>query len=433
MNQTSPTSTLAASPARPRASGHKKAWRTVVLWAVLAGILAAVVAGLRPRPQAVELATVTVGPLTVSVLEEGKTRIRHRHVVAAPVAGTLERIPLRAGDRLEAGTTVLAVIQPTPSSFLDPRAQAEAAARVQMAEATQRQRQAQLERARAALEMAEKEKVRTTRLQKDGAVSLREVDQALNQVEMLTREVHAAEFGLEVSTFEILQAQAAARQAGSPAADPAATHSSATESPALITPITLLSPVNGYVLNVFEESARPVGAGLALLEVGDPADLEAEIELLSSDAVAVRPGAEVSIEQWGGDRPLRGRVTVIEPGGFTKISALGVEEQRVKVRVDFVDPIPAERPLGDRYRVEARIITWHEEAVLQVPAGALFRRGNDWMTFLFDNGRARQAKVVIGHHSGAAAEVLSGLSAGQQVILHPPDAVAEGKAVRPRG
>lgn len=428
MNQPSPTpSSLAASPARSRTSGPKKAWRTVVLWAVLAAIVAAVVAGLRPQPQAVELATVTVGPLTVSVLEEGKTRIRHRHVVAAPVAGTLERIPLRAGDRLQAGITVLAVIQPTPSSFLDPRAQAEAEARVQMAEATERQRQAQLERARAALEMAEKEKVRTTRLQKDGAVSLREYDQALNQVEVLTREVHAAEFGLEVSTFEIRQAQAAARQAGSPSPD-----SATDDSPSPITPITLLSPVNGYVLNVFEESARPVTPGLALLEVGDPADLEAEIELLSSDAVAVRPGAEVSIEQWGGDQPLRGRVTVIEPGGFTKISALGVEEQRVKVRVDFVDPIPPDRPLGDRYRVEARIITWQADAVLQVPAGALFRRGNDWMTFLFDDGRARLATVVIGHHSGASAEVVSGLSAGQQVILHPPDAVAEGKAVRPR-
>jgi HlyD family secretion protein len=317
---------------------------------------------------------------------------------------------------------VLAVIQPTPASFLDPRMQAEADARVQMAEAAQRQRQAQLERAQAALELAEKEKSRTTRLQKEGAVSLREYDQALNQVDMLTRELHAAEFALEVSKFEILQTRAAARQAGSSGGD----------SSAPISPITLVAPVSGFVLNVFEESARPVTPGLALVEVGDPADLEAEIELLSSDAVAVRPGAEVAIEQWGGESPLRGKVTVIEPGGFTKISALGVEEQRVKVRVDFVDPIPPDRPLGDRYRVEARIITWHAEAVPQVPAGALFRRGGDWMTFVFDHSRARLVKVAIGHHNGVAAEVVAGLTPGQQVILHPPDAVADGKPVRPR-
>lgn len=419
MNSPSPAPSLSALPARSRVAGRKKAWRTLAMWTALAAVAAGVVAGLRPQPLAVDLADVTTGPLTVSVLEEGKTRIRHRHVVAAPVAGMLERIPLRAGDRLEAGKTVLAVIQSTPASFLDPRAQAEAEARVQMAEAAQRQRQAQLERTEAALALAEKEKIRMTRLQKEGAVSLREFDQALNQVELLAREMHAATFALEVSKFEILQTQAAARQAGTPGND-------------VPTPITLVAPVSGFVLNVFEESARPVASGLALLEVGDPTDLEAEIELLSSDAVAVRPGAEVSIEQWGGDRPLRGQVTVIEPGGFTKISALGVEEQRVKVRVDFVEPIPPERPLGDRYRVEARIMTWHGDSVLQIPGGALFRRGSEWMAFVFDNGRARSTRVVIGHHNGIAAEVLSGLTPGQQVILHPPDAVAEGKAVRPR-
>jgi HlyD family secretion protein len=393
--------------------------RSALLWLLLAGVVGLVLAGLRPQPQAVDLAAVATGPLTVTVLEEGKTRIRHRHVVAAPVAGMLERITLRAGDRLEAGQTVLAVIQPTPSAFLDPRTQAEAEARVQMAEAAQKQRQAQLERARAALEMAEKEKARTTRLQKDGAVSIREYDQAISQVDMLNREVSAAEFALEVSKFEILQTQAAARQAGTPEGESSS-------------PITLRAPVSGFVLNVFEESSRPVTPGLPLLEVGDPADLEAEIELLSSDAVAVRPGAEVAIEQWGGDRPLRGKVTVIEPGGFTKISALGVEEQRVKVRVDFLDPIPPERPLGDRYRVEARIVTWHADSVLRVPAGALFRRGGDWMAFVFEDGRVRLATVTIGHHNGVAAEVLSGLAPGQRVILHPPDGVAEGKRVRPR-
>lgn len=421
MDQPSPTPSLGPLPARARATEARKALRSAVPWLVLAGVVSLVLAGLRPQPPEVDLAAVATGPLTVTVLEEGKTRIRHRHLVAAPVAGMLERIPLRAGDRLEAGRTVLAVIQPTPSGFLDPRTLAEAEARVQATEASQRQRQAQLERARAALEMAEKEKTRTIRLRKEGAVSIREYDQALSQADMLTREVRAAEFALEVSKFEILQARAAARQAGAPEGE-------GDSSP----PITLRAPVSGFVLNVFEESARPVAPGLPLLEVGDPADLEAEIELLSGDAVAVRPGAEVAIEQWGGERPLRGKVTVIEPGGFTKISALGVEEQRVKVRVDFLDPIPPDRPLGDRYRVDARIVTWHADSVLQVPAGALFRRGGDWMAFVFEDGKARLATVTIGHHNGAAAEVLSGLAPGQRVILHPPDGVAEGKRVRPR-
>lgn len=411
-------------PARSAPLAKRRIARAILLWTTVATVLGLVVAGLRPRPLAVDLATVTTGPLTVSVLEEGKTRIRHRHVVSAPVSGLLQRISLRAGDRLVARETELAVIQPTPSSFLDPRSQAEAEARVHMAEATQRQRQAQLERARAALAMAEKELARTTQLQKTGAVSLREHDLAISQFDMLTRELHASEFALEVSRFEIQQAQAAARQAGGPNAPSPEADATA--------PIVLIAPVNGFVLNVFEESERPVTAGMPLVEVGDPADLEAEIELLSSDAVAVRPGAVVLIEHWGGDQPLRGKVTMIEPGGFTKISALGVEEQRVKVRVDFVDPVPPEQPLGDRYRVEARIVTWEGSQVVQVPAGALFRRGGDWMVFVYDDGKARLTKVQIGHHNGEAAELIKGVSPGQRLILHPPDTLADGKPVKPR-
>jgi HlyD family secretion protein len=182
-------------------------------------------------------------------------------------------------------------------------------------------------------------------------------------------------------------------------------------------------------MNVYEESARVVTASMPIMEVGDPQDLEAEIELLSSDAVGVAPGADVSIEHWGGDSPLRGRVSVVEPGAFTKISALGVEEQRVKVRVDFLDPTPPGRELGDRYRVEARIVTWHGDDVLQVPTAALFRRGNDWMAYAVKEGQARLHKVEITHNNGVAAEVRSGLSQGDAVIVHPPDAVHDGASV----
>ena len=221
------------------------------------------------------------------------------------------------------------------------------------------------------------------------------------------RALRAAEFAEQVSGFELMQAQAALISGQQSAGSGAEL-------------ITLVSPVTGFVLNVLEESARTVAPGTPILEIGDPTDLEAEIELLSSDAVAVRPGDDVSIEQWGGPQPLRGKVVLVEPGGFMKISALGVEEQRVRVRVDFVDPLPTENPLGDRYRVEGRITTWSAPSVVQIPTGALFRRGGEWMTFIFDNGKARLAKVQIGHNSGVAAEVLGGVTPGQQVILHPP-------------
>jgi HlyD family secretion protein len=228
-----------------------------------------------------------------------------------------------------------------------------------------------------------------------------------------------AEFSRQVAEFELAQAKATLQQAQAP-------------NGAKAEPYRIVAPVTGFVLAVSEENARWVAAGTPLMEVGDPRDLEAEIELLSSDAVAVRPGAPVSIEEWGGPAPLRARVSLIEPGAYTKVSALGVEEQRVKVRVEFTDDLPADHPLGDRFRVEARIETWSAPDVLQVPTGALFRRGGDWLTFVVENGRARVRKVEIAHNNGVSAEIRAGLRAGQRVVLHPPDTLSEGKAVRPR-
>ena len=379
--KTQTTTTTTAAPRRPRKRG---AWRRFIPHAIVAALAIAILAGLRPRPIAVEAGTVATGPLEVTVLEEGKTRIRHRYMISPPISGYLNRIPLRAGDRIEAGATVLAIIQAQPSSFLDPRTRAEAEARAKAAEASKMRAESDLERLRASLELAQKDKVRASDLKAKGAISAKEWDAAESQVTVLTRELHSAEFAVRVAEFERAQAQAALTQAQMPATEKGE-------------PLTLVAPVTGFVLNVLEESARTVLAGVPIMEVGDPTDLEAEIELLSSDAVGVQPGAEVSIEQWGGDAPLRGKVTAVEPGGYTKISALGVEEQRVKVRVEFMDPIPVAHPLGDRFRVEARILTWRGESVLQVPTGALFRRGNDWMTFVLDGGRARLTKVELGH------------------------------------
>jgi HlyD family secretion protein len=403
-------------------NGRKRsgAWRKLIPIVIGAAVLVAIISALRPSPIPVEVATVSSGPLTVSVLEEGKTRIRHRYVISPPVAGLLERVELRAGAPIKAGETVLATIQPQPSSFLDPRSQAEAEARVKATDAARMQRGMQVERAKSALELAEKEMVRAKELKKSGAIATKEWDAAESQVNMLMRELSGAEFAVQVADFEFAQAQAALlMQAKNPATDK-------------VEPYRIVAPVTGFVLNVFEESSRVMTPGTPIMEVGDPNDMEAEIELLSSDAVGVQAGAVVSIEHWGGEKPLRARVTVVEPGGFTKFSALGVEEQRVRVRVDLVDPLPPGKILGDRYRVEARIITWHSDSVLQVPTGALFRRGSDWMTFLVEGGKARIGKVEIAHNNGTAAEVVGGLTQGQIVIVHPPDAVADGQAVRAR-
>ena len=395
------------------------AWRKLVPYLLAAALLAAIVFGFLPKPIAVETASVAVAPLTVSVLEEGKTRIRHRYTISPPIGGFLNRVELRAGAPIEKGKTVLATIQPQLASFLDPRSRAEAEARVKGAESARMRAEAEVERAREARALAEKERVRAADLKAKGVASQKEFDIAQSQAAMSGRELRAAEFALEVSGFEKAQADAALMQSQSPG-------------DVVTKPVQIIAPVHGFVLSVFEESARVVAQGTPVMEVGDPADLEAEIELLSSDAVGVRPGAAVTIEQWGGSSPLRGSVTLIEPGGFTKISALGVEEQRVKVRVNFSEPIPPEHPLGDRFRVEARIVTWHGERVLQVPTGALFRRGGDWMAFLFDGGKARLVKVEIAHNNGVAAEVVSGLSEGQRVLLHPPDTVADGASVKAR-
>ncbi len=411
-----PVTTAAPARARSRKNG---AWRKFIPWVIGGVLLFVVINALRPRPIDVETAVVTTGPLTVSVFEEGKTRIRHRYMVSPPLSGFLRRVELRAGDRIVAGKTVLALIQPQPASFLDPRAQAQAEARVRGAEAAKMQRETQIERARVALDWAEKELARAKELKKSGAISMKEWENAQNQVDGLTRELHTAEFALQVAEFERAQAEAALMQEKNPGGE-------------ISEPLTILAPVSGFVLNVLEESARILPAGTPIMEVGDPTDLEAEIELLSSDAVGVRPGAPVSIEQWGGDAPRRGQVAVVEPGGYTKVSSLGVEEQRVKVRVNFLDPFPPGVSLGDRFRVEARIVTWHSDAVLQVPIGALFRRGGDWMAFTIESGKARMAKVEIAHNNGVAAELRSGLKEGQRVILHAPDAVGEGAAVRTR-
>jgi HlyD family secretion protein len=390
--------------------------RKLFPWLIVFVLAGAVFYGLKPKPLVVDLAEIKRGSLSVSVVEEGKTRIRHRHVISPPVAGYLRRVELRAGSPIVRGKTVLAVIQASTSNFLDPRTKAEAEARIKTSEAIRETRQADLDRASAALDLAEKQLERQEKLRQSGAAADQDYDIAAAEAQVRRRERNAAEFAVRAAESDVDVARAALLQAQAPSADQAK-------------PIEVLAPVDGFVLNVFEESERPVTPGLPIMEVGDINDLEAEIELLSSDAVGISPGADVSIEQWGGGTSLKGKVSVVEPGGFTKISSLGVEEQRVKVRVDFIDPVPPGHTFGDRYRVEARIITWKGDDVLQIPTGALYRKGNQWMTFIAENGVARETKVTIGQNNGISAQVLEGLEAGTKVILHPPDKVEDGAAL----
>jgi HlyD family secretion protein len=405
-----------ASPP-PRDQSHAGRWTRRLPWLGGAGLAALIVVGLWPKPLPVEAAAVARGPLAATVDEEGMTRVKNRYVVSAPIAGQLRRIDWKAGAEVVAGRTALAVLEPAGADLLDVRAQAQAEARVRGAEAAGAAAQAQKERASAAAQMYTTDFSRMQRLFEQKAISQQEFDAAQMQARTSGQDARAAEFALQVAEFELEQAKALQLR-GTPAGGGGE-------------PFVITSPVGGRVLRVLQESARVVPAGFPLVEVGDPGDLEARIEVLSRDAVAIQPGARVLLEKWGGPAPLTGRVRVVEPSAFTKISALGVEEQRVYVVVDFVDALDKRPTLGDAYRVEARIITWESPDVLKAPVGALFQRGGAWQTYVLDGSAARLRTVKIGHSNGLETEILEGLKAGDQVVVYPGDQIADGVRVKP--
>jgi HlyD family secretion protein len=340
---------------------------------------------LRPEPVRVEVGEVERGPLAVTVDEEGRTRVRQRFVVAAPVSGRLQRVVLEEGDPVD-GADVVARIEVAP---LDPRVRAEA--------------QANVKRAEAALAQARRAHRRAEELARAGAIS--ESEREMVELDEITREKE-----LEAARAALLAAQD--EQAGGSGRDGI---------------VEVRSPAAGRTLRVLEESERVVVAGTPLLEIGDAANLEVVVDVLSEDAVRIPPEAEVRIVEWGGEGELAGRVRRVEPSGFTKVSALGVEEQRVNVLLDLVDPPPS---LGDGYRVEARIVVWKSEDVLSAPASALFRCGpQGWCAFVLEGGRATRREVELGQRGARRAEVVRGLAAGDRVILHPSDRVAEGVRV----
>jgi HlyD family secretion protein len=395
--------------------------KLLIALAGAAGIAAAIFF-LLPVPVEVDLAVAGRGPLRVTVDEDGKTRIKDRYVVSAPLAGRLLRIEMRPGDRVEAGKTLLAAVEPTDPSLLDERARAEADARLKAAEAAFQRAGADLERLREGHELARHALEMAKELIQSGNLSQDAYDAAEHGERMAARDLDGARFAVDIAGFELEQARAALLRIRPRAAD----------GPESSWRLEILSPIDGQVLRVFQESATVAAPGLRLLELGDPADLEAEIDVLSTDAVRIHPGTKVIIEQWGGERHLRGRVRLVEPAAFTKVSALGVEEQRVWVIADFDDPFEERKTLGDAYRIEARIVIWEGEDVLKVPAGALFRQAEGWAVFVAAAGRARLRRVEIGWNNGLEAEALGGLAAGEQVVLHPSDRIREGVRIVPR-
>ena len=371
-----------------------------------------------PRPVPVETAKASRGPLRVTVEEEGKARLRDRFVVSAPVAGYARRVDLEVGDPVKRGQTV-AEIEPMRTEGLDPRTRAAAQARVSAAEAALRAAEERAREAAAADEYASARLDRTRRLADAGLTPKDTLEQAASEAKRASAATRSAEAAADAARHDLEAANAVLTRAG--ASDRVRAGR-----------VPVRSPATGRVLAVRHESEGVVQAGTPLLEVGDPGRLEVEVDVLSADAVRIHSGTPVRFERWGGDISLEGKVRVVEPVGFTKVSALGVEEQRVLVLVDITSPRDAWRGVGDGYRLEASFVLWEEKEVLQVPAGALFRTGDRFAVYVVEKGRAKSRTVEIGRRNGLAAQLLSGLKEGETVILHPGDTVAEGKKVRSR-
>jgi HlyD family secretion protein len=370
---------------------------------------------LRPRPILVEVAPVTEQPFTMIVEEDGRTRVRDRFLVSAPLAGRVPRSTLRAGDAVKAGQS-LATITPNISPLLDPRVRQELGERVGAADAALEEANALHERAKVVLARARTDLDRTKQLRARDVAPAAQLERDTFTFQAAERDFAAAELRHHAAEHALEQARTALQRSGE--------NGEGTER----FPVT--SPIDGRVLKVVQESESVVSLGAPLLELGDPADLEVIVDLLTTDAALVREGAKVSLERWGGATPLDGRVRRVEPSGFTKISALGVEEQRVWVVIDIVSPREARTTLGDGYRMDVKIVADEMEKATVAPIGALFRRGDAWQAFVIEDGRARLREVKVSRRSGRLAAVAEGLRPGETVVVYPSQALKDGSAVR---
>lgn len=390
----------------------------IIAIVVIAGLL---IYGFLPEPVPVDTVLVQRGSIQVAIEEDGETRIKERFVVSSPIAGKLIRIELHPGDRVQRGVTELARIEPNDPTLYDARYRAECQARVRAAQAAKQRASAALESAQESQELARHDYERAIKLRASNTMSQAEFDQAEHQSRITAAVVRTAGFALAVSEYELELAEIALRDL---TLEPPTAGAGA---------MRLIAPIDGEVLKVLREDAGPVTLGSELLVVGNLEQLEMQIDVLSKDAPRIPPRARVVIEQWGGSQPLSGTVRLVEPMGFTKISALGVEEKRVNVIADFDSPLEQRRGLGDGFRIEARIIVDETPPEsLRIPSGALFRQAQHWCVFRIERGRVQLRQVSVGENNGLQAQILNGLEEGDQVIVHPTTLVQPGVRVQAR-
>ncbi len=387
---------------------------------------AAIVIAFLPKPIKVDVEVVQSGAMEVSVRDDGRTRIQERYVVSTPIAGRLRRINLNVGDSVVASETVVASMEPTSPTLLDPRAQAQAKARVKAADGRLARAKSDLTRSRIELKQALADLERQKDLNERGAATSSKLDDAQLNFDTKSEDVKASELMEDIAKYELELEEAGLLHVSRE-------QRFDVESAGNTTPaFEITSPITGRVLGVMQESSAVVSSGSSLLEIGDPFDLEVVVDVLSSDAVRILPGQVAWFEQWGGAAPLRGVVRIVEPSGFTKTSALGVEEQRVNVVLDFIGSLSERLSLGDGYRVEARVVVWENEETLTVPTGALFRSGESWAVYLAKNGVAQLQLVEVGENNDLRVEILNGLNIGDQVVLYPGDQLADGTQIELR-
>ncbi len=398
-------------------------WRRWAIWGVLgAALLAGLVYAFRPQPIPVDLAAVARGPLVVTVDEEGETRVRDVFVLSAPIDGFALRIDAEVGDPVKAGETIIAQIEPKEPGFLDIRSETEARAAIRAAEAAKELALAELTEAEAELDFARAELKRAKALVARKHISESALDDSNRLFRTKGAALETAKAGLRMREFELERAR-------SRLLSPVETFKNRDACGGCI---PIHSPVDGTILKVHHESEGVVGAGNPLVDIGDPAELEVVVDFLSSDAVKIAADQRAIIEEWGGAGSLQGRVRRVEPYGFTKVSALGIEEQRVNVIVDFTSPFAEWQRLGHGYQVEIKVVLWEGTDVRKLPLTALFRNGGEWAVFVEEDGLARQRSVQVGRRTGLEAEVVEGLEVGDRVVISPSDRIIDGVRIRPR-
>ncbi len=384
---------------------------------IIVAVVLATGYGLLPRATDVDLVNVFRGPLQVTIEEEGRTRLKERFVISAPTSGVMQRIDAKVGDPVQKGQTVV-TLNPVWPQALDPRSRAEAEANVSAAGAALKASQEKERAAAADADYLEKRRERIANLHTNGYVAKDQFDQAASEAKKAQAVWHSAEAAVNVARFELDRTRVALQSFAS---------RKNTESHHTI---YVPSPITGTIFRIHRESEGAVSSGEPLMDIGNVENLEVRVEVLSSDAVRIKKGTQVFFKRWGGDEPLSGVVRVVEPAGFTKISSLGVEEQRGLVIADILSPPATWRVLGDGYRLEAHFVILEAKDVLQVPNSALFRSGRDWAVFVSNQGKARKHLVKVGQRNEFTAEILSGIHENEKVIAHPDEAIGDGSRIQ---